>query len=120
MSEQPKCPVHRDAPMVLADGKAHYHDRREPHWRCELWVGSGVCGQTLPLSPRCGFIPPTPGGAGDTRAGAARMAQKWEYLTITDDDGIELSSYGADGWELVSVEWRHSWICKAVFKRPVR
>ncbi len=43
---KPYCPIHRDTKMVLASGKEHYHDVKVAHWRCELWVGSGVCGQT--------------------------------------------------------------------------
>jgi hypothetical protein len=48
----PECPVHPGTRMALADGKAYYHDLKEPHWRCELWIGSGVCGKTLPLSTK--------------------------------------------------------------------
>lgn len=40
----PECPKHKGSRMVLADGTEHYHDRKTPHWRCEVWVGGGVCG----------------------------------------------------------------------------
>ncbi len=45
----PHCPKHPDTKMTYADGMEDYHDLKTPHWRCELWIGSGVCGATLPL-----------------------------------------------------------------------
>ena len=38
----PKCGV----PMNFVDGGAPEHDVKVPHWRCEVWVGRGVCGAT--------------------------------------------------------------------------
>lgn len=32
--------------MAFADGKANHHDIKKPHWRCEVWIGGGVCGMT--------------------------------------------------------------------------
>lgn len=49
-AKAPNCPKHRDTKMTYADGMEHYHDLKYPHWRCELWVGSGVCGATRPLT----------------------------------------------------------------------
>jgi hypothetical protein len=58
VDDAPLCPRpgHEPTRMVYADGKAPYHDLKHPHWRCELWVGSGVCGATRPYSasPRSG------------------------------------------------------------------
>ena len=34
-------------PMNFVDGGAPEHDVKEPHWRCEMWVGGGVCGRTM-------------------------------------------------------------------------
>jgi hypothetical protein len=51
----PNCPLHPQTRMVYADGMEHYHDIKIPHYRCELWIGGGVCGATLPLKP-----PPPP------------------------------------------------------------
>ncbi len=48
--DRPMCPRHPDVRMVYANGKEHYHDRRDPHWRCELWIGSGVCGAMRDMS----------------------------------------------------------------------
>lgn len=46
----PDCPKHPGTKMVYADGKKPYHDLKTPHWRCELWVGGGECGTTLPAN----------------------------------------------------------------------
>lgn len=48
--QAPCCPVHPDVRMVYADGTRGYHDSDAPAWRCELWVGGGVCGATRPLA----------------------------------------------------------------------
>lgn len=47
--QAPECPKHPGSRMVYASGTEDCHDLAAPHWRCELWVGGGVCGQTLPI-----------------------------------------------------------------------
>lgn len=47
--QMPVCPKHPKQFMVYADGTAPYHDIKHPHYRCELWIGGGVCGATLPI-----------------------------------------------------------------------
>lgn len=37
-------------PMNFVDGTAPEHDVKEPHWRCECWIGSGVCGRTMSVA----------------------------------------------------------------------
>lgn len=49
-NDRPTCYKHADTFMTYADGKEPHHDLRHPHWRCELWVGSGVCGATRPFT----------------------------------------------------------------------
>ena len=46
----PTCPKHPDTKMVYADGTQPHHDEKRPHWRCELWVGGGVCGATMSVA----------------------------------------------------------------------
>jgi hypothetical protein len=48
-AKAPDCPKHPGTKMTYADGMELYHDLKHPHWRCELWIGSGVCGATRPL-----------------------------------------------------------------------
>jgi hypothetical protein len=50
----PTCPKHAGVRMDYADGTKPYHDQRTPHWRCEMWVGGGVCGAIRQIQFRAG------------------------------------------------------------------
>lgn len=50
----PECPEHPGTKMVFADGTQPHHDLKYPHYRCELWIGGGVCGKTRALHPKEG------------------------------------------------------------------
>lgn len=48
LNDGPRCPKHQDVTMRFVSGTEPHHNIKVPHWRCELWVGGGVCGATRP------------------------------------------------------------------------
>jgi len=48
LNDGPRCPKHQDVTMRFVSGAEPHHDIKVPHWRCELWIGGGVCGATRP------------------------------------------------------------------------